>query len=247
MLTHLVQQRAAFDIAINASMLQCPYYLPVTQYLDSAPIQAALGVPLNFTQDSNVVNALFGLGAFSAAPSNLPLSASTGDPVRQNGLPKIEYLLANDVKIAFIFGDRDYRCPWTGGIATALAANWTHQADFADAGYEELQGIKTPVSDGGLPAVVKQYDTFSFSRVLGAGHSVSAYAPETVYRIFERTIKGVDVVTGTKAVGSGYSTTGPRTSWGWRNVLPDSLRSTCMVEGQWAPTNAWSAVSGSES
>lgn len=217
----------------------------MSQYLDTSSTQEALGVPLNFTYDPNVVIQVFGLGALGGTNTNIPLSAATGDSVRQNGLTNVEYLLANNVKIAFIFGDRDFRCPWTGGIATALAANWTHQDDFADAGYEELQGIQTPVSEGGLPAVVKQYDTFSFSRILGSGHSVSAYAPETVYRIFERTIKGMDVVTGTQMVGKGYHTTGPRTSWSWRNVLPNNLPPTCMVEGQWTATNPWSAVTGS--
>lgn len=146
------------------------------------------------------------------------------------------------MKVAFIFGDRDYRCPWTGGEATALAANWTGQTGFVDAGYEEVQGIETPVEQGGLRAVTKQHGGFSFSRVLDAGHQVSAYAPETVYRIFERTLKGVDVVTGKESVGKGYSTSGPRDSWGWRNLLPSDLPPTCMVEGEWQETSPWTAV-----
>lgn len=199
------------------------------QYLNTASVQQALGVPLNCTYDSEVVTANFGL---PSGYGTLPLSATTGDAARQNGLPNIEYLLKNDVKVAFIFGDRDYRCPWTGGEATALAAKWEHQDDFANAGYEKLQGIVTPENEGGLQAVVKQYGQFSFTRVFDAGHSVSAYAPETVYRIFDRTINGLDVVTGTESIDGGYHTTGPTTSWQWRNTLPKPAPSTCMVEGQ---------------
>ena len=141
-----------------------------------------------------------------------------------------------------MFGDRDYRCPWTGGEATALAAKWAHRADFADAGYQELQGVTTPEDEGGLGAVVKQYGQFSFSRVFDAGHTVSAYAPETVYRIFERTLMGVDVVTGEKSIEGGYHTEGPKTSWEWRNQLPEKAPKTCMVEGQFTETNPWNEV-----
>ena len=185
-------------------------------------MQASLGVPLNFTYNSNPVTAAFGL-----LPS-LPITAQSADLIRQDGLSNIEHLLAHNVSVAFVFGDRDYRCPWTGGIATALAAKWGHQGDFAAAGYEELVGLKT--SEHG--AVVKQYGRLSFSRVLDAGHSVSAYAPETVYRIFERTRKRVDVVAG-RVSSVGFASSGPGSSWGWRNRLSRDLPPTCMVEGRW--------------
>lgn len=212
-------------------------------YLNNATTQQALGVPLNFTYNSNVVSQDFGLP--SPYSGLFPASASSGDVIRQNGLPNIEYLLANNVKIAFIFGDRDYRCPWTGGEATALAANWTGQAGFASAGYDEMQGITTPVEEGGLKALVKQHGRFSFSRVLDAGHSVSAYAPETVYRIFERTVRGTDVVTGETTVSDSYSTTGPTDSWAWRNKLPAQAPQGCIVEGQFTTTNPWDLLTGS--
>lgn len=152
----------------------CNYWLPVSTYLSTASVQEDLGVPLNFTYDSNVVAADFGV--FSPYP-NRPISKETGDAVRQAGLPNIEYLLDNNVKVAFVFGDRDFRCPWTGGEATALAAKWDHQGDFADAGYQEIQGVTKKGTDHG--GLVKQYDSFSFSRVFDSGHAVSAYAPSS--------------------------------------------------------------------
>jgi carboxypeptidase C (cathepsin A) len=108
-------------------------------------------------------------GVFGPLP-NRPISEATGDAVRQDGLTNIEYLLDNNVKVAFVFGDRDYRCPWTGGEATGLAAKWDHQQDFANAGYEEIQGVTKQGTDHG--GLVKQYDRFSFSRVFDSGHAV---------------------------------------------------------------------------
>lgn len=227
-------QQSAFDVAISLED-QCDYWIPVQWYLNNATTQQALGVPLNFTYQSPVVQSNFGVP--TAYSSVRPLNASSGDAVRQAGLSNIEYLLANNVKVAFIFGDRDYRCPWTGGEATALAANWTHQLEFANAGYEEMQGIQTPIAEGGLPAVVKQYGSLSFSRVLGAGHATSAYAPETVYKIFDRTLRGVDVVAGSQPVDAGYQTQGPKDSWGWRNTLPATPPTQCIVEGLFLPPN----------
>jgi carboxypeptidase D len=203
----------------------------VTKYLNRPDVQDALGVPLNFTYDSTLMNAVFGL------PTPYTI-LGTGDTVRQAGLPNLEYLLSNGVKIALAFGDRDYRCPWTGAEATAKAAAWAHRQGFLAAGYEKIQGISS-----GHQGVVKQYGLLSFSRILDAGHSVNAYAPEAIYRVFQRAMFGVDVATGTKqAVGVGYHTTGPKDSWGWRNKLPADVPHTCMVEGKWTESNPWDAV-----
>ncbi len=190
----------------------------------------ALGVPLNFTYDSNLVAATFGL------PTTYSF-LGTGDSVRQAGLPNIEYLLANGVKVALVYGDRDYRCPWTGAETTVKAAKWAHQQGFLNAGYEKIQGIK-----GGGRGVVKQFGLLSFSRVFDAGHAVNAYKPEATYRIFERAMFGKDIATGSEsAIGVGYHTTGPTDSWGWRNTLPVDVPHTCMIEGKWTATNPWEA------
>lgn len=239
-----MKQHSAFDVALDFPS-PCDFYLPVNWYLDNATTQQALGVPLNFTYDSNVVTQNFGLP--SACLGMFPLNASSGDVARQNGLPNIEFLLANDVKVAFIFGDWDYRCPWTGGEVTALAAKWTGQSDFSNAGYEMMQGITTPVGQGGLRALIKQHGNFSFSRIIDAGHAVSSYAPEMVHRIWERTIMGLDVVTGGMAVNDSYSTTGPLSSLGWRNIRPAQKPQSCMVQGQFTSTNPWDSVTGDNS
>ena len=95
-----------------------------------------------------------------------------------------------------VYGDRDYRCNWLGGEAAALAAKYKHADRFRDAKYEDLKTNGSYV--GGE---VKQYGGFSFSRIFEAGHGVSAYQPETVYRVFERAMFGLDVATGEKKQG----------------------------------------------
>ena len=205
--------------------------MPVANYLNLAEVQTDLGVPVNFTYDSNVITAIYGF------PTPYQF-AGTGDAFRQLGMANIEYLLANGIKIAMIFGDRDYRCPWIGGEATAKAANWKNQKGFLAAGYEEIQGL----SNNALRGLVKQYGQLSFSRVMDSGHAVSSYAPETVYRIFQRAMFGKDVATGKLPAGPNYHTTGPTDSWGWRNTMPNQLPETCMVEGKFQAVNPWAAT-----
>lgn len=212
------------------------FYLPVHTYLNRADVQSSLGVPLNFTWVSNLVTAIYGF------PTPYDVNG-TGDSFRVAGLEKLEYLIENDVKISLVFGDRDYRCPWTGGEATAKAVKWEHQKGFLSAGYQEIQGIVSPGANGG---VVKQYGKLSFSRIFDAGHAVSAYAPEAVYRVFMRSMFGEDVATGERMVDEDYHTTGPTDSWRWRNKLPQSLPETCMVEGNFTRVNPWAAILGTQ-
>lgn len=77
----------------------------------------------------------------------------------------VEYLLNNGVQVTFIYGDRDYRCPWLGMEKLSLAANWTGANAFRDAGYAD---IHTNGSYKG--GVVRQHGSLSFSRVFQAGH-----------------------------------------------------------------------------
>ncbi|EXJ66818.1 uncharacterized protein A1O5_10013 [Cladophialophora psammophila CBS 110553] len=226
----LLNNRSDFDVAI-LNPDPCPYDLAVTNYLNLPEVQSSLGVPLNFTYDSELITGLYGL------PTPYQF-LGTGDSFRQAGMPNIEYLLGTGVKLAFVFGDRDYRCPWTGGEATAKAAKWAGQKGFAAAGYEPIKGI----SRGTRQGLVKQYGPLSFSRILDAGHSVSAYAPEAVYRVFERVMFGKDVVTGSHSVGPAYHSTGPPESWAWRNKMPTNLPRTCMVEGNFTPSSPWGAI-----
>ncbi|KIY01041.1 uncharacterized protein Z520_03707 [Fonsecaea multimorphosa CBS 102226] len=234
-----LNNRSDFDVAVHTPD-PCPYNLGVTKYLNLPAVQTSLGVPLNFTYDSELVTGVYGF------PTPYPF-LGTGDTFRQAGMPNIEYALARGVKVAFVFGDRDYRCPWTGAETTAKAARWAHQTDFVGvAGYEPLQGTTSNSSSSskdGPQALVKQYGALSFSRVLNAGHAVSAYAPEVVYRVFERVMFGKDVATGSTAVNSTYHTTGPLDSWAWRNTLPADVPHTCMVEGEWTAKNPWGDIS----
>jgi hypothetical protein len=58
-------------------------------------VQQALGVPVNFTLSANAVTLnFFGI---------------TGDPMRRS-VAEVEYLLSTGVRLAMVFGDRDYRC-----------------------------------------------------------------------------------------------------------------------------------------
>ena len=183
-------------------------------------MQQALGVPLNWTWGSNVILDVYGFD-----PTGLTIG--TGDGARKN-ISDFEYVLNNNIKVAMVFGDRDYRCNWMGGEATALSAKYPHADKFKAAGYEKITSNST--YDGG---VVKQYGKFSFSRVFEAGHSVSEYQPETVYRIFMRSMFDRDIATGTKSIlGTKYSSTGPPSSFRIKNVLPPAP-STCIVAGQY--------------
>ena len=86
---------------------------------------------------------------------------------------------------------------------------------------------------------MKQFDKFSFSRVFQSGHAVNAYQPETVDRIFQRTILGVDVATGQKNASDGYSSEGPTSSLGLFNgTLPDTPP-TCMIAGAFQDASPW--------
>ena len=80
---------------------------------------------------------------------------------------------------------------------------------------------------------MRQHNKLSFSRVFDAGHAVGAFQPETVSEIFERVMFDKDVATGKIEVGENgnetYSSTGLQSSFGIKNVLPDSLRNECYV------------------
>ena len=114
-------------------------------------MQEELGVPLNWTQDSWLSNNL--------------LYEVTGDDTRAAGMEDIEYLLENGVTVALAYGDRDYRCPWTGAEQLSLHANWTGHEAFRNAGYQDLE---TNATYNG--SVVRQHGNLSFSRVFEAGH-----------------------------------------------------------------------------
>jgi len=66
-----------------------------TAFFNQPWVQAELGVPLNYTRGSNTIQ-----GAFLTV---------AGDIVRYN-TSYLSNLLDNDVNVAMVYGDRDYRC-----------------------------------------------------------------------------------------------------------------------------------------
>lgn len=208
----------------------CPYYFPAAFYLNSEPVQRALGVPLNFTYISSAV-----LDVYTTTLPAKP-DVGTGDTFRANQ-SHIEYLLQNDIKVALVYGDRDARCPWIATEALALTFEHDSQEAYNAAGYEFITTNDT--YQGGA---VKQYDNLSFSRVFQAGHMVNAYQPETVYRIFARTIAGRDVATGEREASGGYSTEGPSSSFDFVDEELPEKADTCMVLGEFDEVSVLDAL-----
>ncbi|KAK6434066.1 hypothetical protein LTR95_009749 [Oleoguttula sp. CCFEE 5521] len=226
--------RSAFDMAaFNPNPLPPDY---VSGWANRAWVQEALGVPVNFTSTSNLVTNQFVYGS--------------GDFVRRAGLPDVEYLLGQGVKVTLIYGDRDYRCPWLGVDQLSLQANWSGAESFGKAGYEEIV-----VNGSYVGGVVRQYGGLSFSRVFQAGHDVSYYQPETSYQIFNRALANRDVATGRQSTlpkrHGTYSTHGPSDSYKWTETLPGSpavecytyaVSTTCTVDQAEALANGTAVI-----
>ncbi|KAL8931523.1 MAG: hypothetical protein Q9216_007173, partial [Gyalolechia sp. 2 TL-2023] len=198
--------RNYYDIAsIDPTPFPPNYYLG---YLANNYVQAALGVPINYTQSTNGVYEAFNeIGDYARKD------------VRGGQLQDIAYLLDNGIKVAFMYGDRDYACNWLGAEAVSLQIPYSGRSSFNSAGYAPIQTNASYT--GGL---VRQYGNFSFSRVFQAGHEIPSYQPETAYRIFNRAIFGQDIATGnitiTATENADYSTEGPSDSLGTRQEPP---------------------------
>ncbi|OMP81760.1 Carboxypeptidase S1-like protein A [Diplodia seriata] len=156
-------------------------------WLNTSPVQAALGVDLNYTSSNAIYNA-FSLSGDFAAPY----------------LPDLGKLLQWDVQVSLVYGDADYICNWLGGEALSLAANWTGAERFRDAGYTDL------VVDGEAYGETRQYGKLSFTRVWDAGHEVPYFQPAAAFQIFNRTTFSFDIATGELRVlpNSSYATNG---------------------------------------
>ncbi|KAF2034063.1 alpha/beta-hydrolase [Setomelanomma holmii] len=201
--------RSAFDISLKTPSVFPHDY--IIGFMNQYWVQKELGVPLNFSISSNaIVDEFF---------------AMTGDPFRVT-IETINYVASSGIKVALVFGDRDYRCNWLGGEAISLAMSYPLAPAFRSAGYKH---ITTNSSYSG--GVVRQHDKVSFSRVFEAGHAVGAYQPETVSKIFDRVMLNKDVATGkVNTVGnSSYSTTGPQSSFDSKNELAPSPKNQCYL------------------
>ena len=93
----------------------------------------------------------------------------TGDFVRGHSLTLLGTLLDKGVKVALVYGDRDYQCNWLGGEAISLGIKSNSTLNFKNAGYANVETNSSYV--GGL---VRQHGNLSFSRVFQAGHEGKA-------------------------------------------------------------------------
>lgn len=199
---------ARFDVTHEMLDPFPPGYL--SGFLDQHWVQAALGVPVNFSSSAAAV-----WKAFQAS----------GDEIKGDQLDVIAYALDHGIKTHFIYGDRDFACNWINGESTSLDIPWHGQEEFAKAGYASLVATGEPyVESHGL---TRQYGNFSFTRVFQSGHLVPSYQPEASYRIFMRSLLNKDIATGLvdTAANPEYSTKGPSDTW-WMlsEVLPSPPR-----------------------
>jgi hypothetical protein len=204
--------RSYYDIAhLNPDPFPPEFFLG---FLAQNWVQGALGVPINYTES---VNSVF--YAFS----------SVGDSPRSDVrgyLNDIGYLLDSGVKVALVYGDRDYACQWLGGEEVSLAVPYSQSSAFKSAGYTDLQ--TNPNLIGGQ---VRQHGNFSFTRVYESGHEVPAYQPETAYEIFYRSLFNLDIATGTVKTSNkpDYHTNGTSNTFHIKNKVPESPQPTCYV------------------
>lgn len=161
-------------------------------WLNTGEVQQAIGVDLNYSGSNSIeVFAQFHI---------------TGDWVRSKPLQDLRELLEAGTRVALMFGDADYILNWQGGQDLSLAVNYTGSESFRDSGYVPI------VADGKRYGDTREADNFSFTRVFDAGHDAPFYQPKAALQIFNRTIHGWDVATGTKVVGLGFATVGDRES-----------------------------------
>ena len=148
------------------------------EYLNSADVQAAVGVAINYTETSTAVTDAF---------------IQSGDYEKGNQIKQLAYLLSSGVHVALVYGDRDYICNWFGGeaVAFSIAAQSTAYAPFYSAGYADIV-----VNDSYVGGAVRQFGNLSFSRIYDAGHLIPAYQPETAFTVFTRVIMGSDISLG---------------------------------------------------
>lgn len=207
-----------------------PYF---SGFLNQHWVQKALGVPVNHSFVSNAVQQSF---------------SATADMAKGGLVEDIAYILDHGVRVALMYGDRDYACNWVGGEAASLKTPWSRRKEFESAGYTPL--VISPVRSGGL---TRQYGNFSFTRVYQAGHMVPSYQPEAAYYIFMRALMGQDIATGTvdlqEVAGSGeqYSTEGPGDTWWMKSeVLPAPSRECYVLDlGRCSEEEVQSVMDGS--
>ncbi|KAF2261091.1 alpha/beta-hydrolase [Lojkania enalia] len=180
-----------YDVsAPSAASFPPPWY---AGWLNQPHVQQGLGVPRNWTQsNSEVARAFRGIG----------------DYPRPGWKEDLAYLLEEGIKVALVYGDRDYACNWYGGELLSLAIPHSNAEEFQAAGYAPVV-----VNDSYIGGQVRQYGNLSFTRVYQAGHEVPAYQPETAFKIFHRALFNFDIATGNISTleNPDYFTEGPET------------------------------------
>ena len=180
------------------------------EYLNLADVQGAIGAMVNYTETNPAVSNAF---------------AQTGDYERGDQISQMGYLLSMGVRVALIYGDRDFICNWVGGeaVSFSIAAQSPNYSPFYSAGYAAIVVNSTYV--GGA---VRQYGNLSFSRIYDAGHLVPAYQAETAFTVFTRIIMGSDISLGGPANLSSFSSNGTRNAT-LTNTIPPANRPTCYI------------------
>ncbi|KAK8862811.1 lysosomal protective protein precursor [Apiospora arundinis] len=210
-------------------------------YLTSAPVLAALGVPVNYSASADAVAQDF---------------KRTYDMLRGGFLDAAGELLDAGVKVHMVYGDRDYACNWIGGERASLAIPHARAEEFAAAGYEAfLAASPTYVPSSHLSlgkdkdeeevvaGMTRQVGNFSFTRVFQAGHEVPSYQPAAAYAAFMRAMFDRDIATGLRRVTSDLVTVGPADTWHIKNVPPVWPEPRCYVlKPATCTTEVWKKV-----
>ncbi|KAI8629907.1 Alpha/Beta hydrolase protein [Xylariaceae sp. FL1651] len=161
---------------------------PWVKYLNTAKVQNAIGVDINYTSTSS--NQIwYGFDY-------------TGDWVYPELMEDLEAVIGYGVRVAMIYGDADYICNWFGGEAVSLALNHTYKEEFAAAGYAPF------MVDGVEYGESRQYGNFSFTRIYESGHEIPYYQPKAALEFFKRILGNLVVADGTTQVTATFESNG---------------------------------------
>ena len=199
--------RGWFDIAHPSHDSFPPSYF--IGYLNQHWVQNALGVLVNSSWSSEAVYKAF---------------SKTGDIARPGMLDDIGYVLDKGIKVALVYGDRDFACNWLGGEQVSLNINYSSAGKFRNAGYTPIR-----VNNSYIGGQARQHGNLSFSRIYQAGHMVPSYQPETAYQVFMRVMVNKDIATGKAALSDDYSTDGPSSTWHIKNEVFPAPDPECYI------------------
>ncbi|RYC60002.1 hypothetical protein CHU98_g6230 [Xylaria longipes] len=172
---------------------------PWVDYLNTAKIQNAIGVDINYT---STYSSQVGYGF-----------DYTGDHVYPELLEDLEAVVGYGVRVALVYGDaplrypqvnthQDYICNWFGGEAVSLALNYTHKTEFSEAGYAPF------MVDGTEYGESRQYGNFSFTRIYESGHEIPYYQPKAALEFFRRILGNLVVADGATKVTPTFESNG---------------------------------------